>query len=97
MTRYPYDLKENPYPSSPTPTLADAKILGGKRHKEANAAVMSCIEDLYTKISGVLASDRNFRIIQQFHMWIYRKYHLVTCIVSIGPFWKALLKNITTT
>jgi hypothetical protein len=63
MTRYPYDLKENPYPSSPTPTLADAKILGGKRHKEANAAVMSCIEDLYTKINGVLASDRDFRLI----------------------------------
>jgi hypothetical protein len=63
MTRYPYDLTENPYPSSPTPTIADAKILGGKRHKEARAAVMSCVEDLYTKISGVVASDRDFRLI----------------------------------
>ena len=63
MTRYPYDLTENPYPSSPTPTITDAKILGGKRHEEARAPVMSCVEDLYTKISGVVASDRDFRLI----------------------------------
>ncbi len=32
---YPYNLLMNPFPSGPTPTLKIAKILGGKRHKEA--------------------------------------------------------------
>ena len=37
---YPYKLDRNPYPSSPTPTLIDARILGGKRHRKAKAALM---------------------------------------------------------
>ena len=46
---YPYRLDRNPYPSSPTPTLIDAQILGGKRHREAKAAVLACISDLHSK------------------------------------------------
>lgn len=60
---YPYRLEKNPYPSSPTPTLMDAQILGGKRHKEAKAAVLSCFSDLNSKVSGGTANDKDFRLI----------------------------------
>jgi hypothetical protein len=59
---YPYELTQNPYPCSPTPTIIDAQILGGNRHKEAKAAVLSCIEDLYSKIVGI-PTDKDFRLI----------------------------------
>lgn len=59
---YPYNLAQNPYPSSPTPTLIDARILGGKTHKDAKTAVLSCLEDLYSKISET-ATDKDFRLI----------------------------------
>src|SRR5919197_4416790 len=60
---YPYKLAQNPYPSSPTPTLTDAEILGGRRHREAKAAVMACINDLYSKITGELATEQDFRMV----------------------------------
>ena len=60
---YPYRLDHNPYPSSPTPTLSDALILGGKRHKEAKAALVSCISDLRSKISVGTAIDKDFRLV----------------------------------
>jgi hypothetical protein len=60
---YPYGLDRNPYPSSPTPTLSDALILGGKRHKEAKAAMLSCISDLRSKISLGTAIDKDFRLV----------------------------------
>src|SRR5262245_8717667 len=60
---YPYKLDRNPYPSSPTPTLIDAQILGGKRHKDAKAALLSCISDLYSKVSTGVATDKDFRLV----------------------------------
>jgi hypothetical protein len=60
---YPYKLDRNPYPTSPTPTLIDAQILGGRRHKEAKAALLSCISDLCSKISTGTAIDKDFRLI----------------------------------
>ena len=61
---YPYSLEKNPYPSSPTPTLIDAQILGGKRHKDAKSAILSCITDLHTKVvESRTASDKDFRLI----------------------------------
>ena len=60
---YPYGLKSNPYPSSPTPTEHDAKILGGTRHQEANAAIMECISDLYKKTSRRNSTENDFRVI----------------------------------
>lgn len=60
---YPYKLDRNPYPSGPTPTLSDSMILGGKRHKEAKAALVSCISDLRSKISVATAIDKDFRVV----------------------------------
>jgi hypothetical protein len=60
---YPYGLKSNPYPSSPTPTEHDAKILGGTRHQEAKAAIMECISDLYKKTSRRNSTENDFRVI----------------------------------
>jgi hypothetical protein len=59
---YPYGLTQNPYPSSPTPTPIDAQVLGGRRHKEAKMAVLSCIEDLNAKVTTI-ATARDFRLI----------------------------------
>jgi hypothetical protein len=60
---YPYTLDRNPYPSSPTPTISDAMILGGKRHKEAKAAMVSCVSDLRSKIGVGTAVDKDFRLV----------------------------------
>ncbi|MFL6477173.1 MAG: hypothetical protein ACJ70Y_09380 [Nitrososphaera sp.] len=60
---YPYRLEHNPYPSSPTPTASDALILGGRRHKEAKAAVVSCISDVGSKISAGTPTDKDFRLV----------------------------------
>jgi len=61
---YPYNLKDNPYPSSPTPTLMDARILGGPRHKDAKKAVLNCVKELSGKVSNEKgSSERDFRLI----------------------------------
>jgi len=60
---YPYKLDRNPYPRSPTPTLIDAQILGGRRHKDAKAALLSCVSDLYSKVSSGSATDKDFRLV----------------------------------
>lgn len=60
---YPYALDHNPYPSSPTPSPTDAMILGGKRHKEAKAALMSCISELQSKINTGTAEEKDFRLV----------------------------------
>ncbi|TLX82190.1 MAG: hypothetical protein E6K98_06125 [Thaumarchaeota archaeon] len=60
---YAYGLETNPYPSSPTPTEKDAKILGGKRHKEAKSAILECIKELNCKVHGREAATGDFRVI----------------------------------
>lgn len=59
---YPYNLKQNPYHGSPTPRMTDSLVLGGKRHKEAKSAVLSCIHNLYSKIGGRI-QDNDSRLI----------------------------------
>jgi len=63
MRLYPYGLKLNPFPSSPTPSFADSQILGGKTHKDARQAIVTCISDLYSKLHETKPTDRDFRLI----------------------------------
>ena len=61
---YPYNLTQNPFPSSPTPTLIDARVLGGTRHKDAKRAIINCINELNGKVSNTRnASEKDFRLI----------------------------------
>ncbi len=63
MRLYPYGLKLNPFPSSPTPSFADSQILGGKTHKDSRQAIVTCISDLYSKLHETKPTDRDFRLI----------------------------------
>lgn len=58
---YPYNIYKNPFPSSPTPNLDDAHILGGKRHIEARNSIFSCIKDIGK--NELNDSNEKFRII----------------------------------
>ena len=60
---YPYGLLRNPYPSSPTPTEKDAKILGGTRHIQAKESILECIKDLYRQSSKHQSNENDFRLI----------------------------------
>jgi Ni2+-binding GTPase involved in maturation of urease and hydrogenase len=59
---YPYRLVQNPYPSNPTPAIIDTQVLGGNKHKEARSAVLSCIEELDSKVKHH-ATEKEFRLI----------------------------------
>ena len=61
---YPYNLLVNPFPSSPTPTLKFAKILGGKRHQEALSSIKNCVNDLGLKLNDRAYSDEDlFKVV----------------------------------
>jgi hypothetical protein len=79
---YPYGLTQNPYPSTPTPTEIDAQVLGGRRHKEAKLAVLSCIEDLNSKVTTI-ATGRDFRLITLIQDVGSGKTHLALHIRSL--------------
>ncbi|MGA6990440.1 MAG: hypothetical protein WBX81_08505 [Nitrososphaeraceae archaeon] len=57
---YPYGLKRNPYHSSPTPRFSDSAILGGERHKEAKGAILSCMDDVCSKMA---LSEKDLRVV----------------------------------
>ncbi len=59
---YPYRLSLNPYPSSPTPTSDDTKVLGGSKHRNGRTAILSCIDDLSSKLSEN-PSQKDFRLV----------------------------------
>ncbi len=60
---YPYGLLRNPYPSSPTPTEKDAKILGGTKHIQAKESILECIQDLYRQSAKHQSNENDFRLI----------------------------------
>ena len=84
MRLYPYGLKLNPFPSSPTPSFADSQILGGKTHKDAKNAIVSCISDLYSKLHGTKATDRDFRLITMIQDVDSGKTHLAFHIKGLS-------------
>jgi len=66
---YPYNLVLNPFPSAPTPGESDTLLLGGRRHKQAKLAIISCIEDLRKKVHEDYGS---------------KQFHLVTVVHDVG-------------
>ena len=80
---YPYNLDLNPYPSSPTPTEKDANILGGKKHKEAKAAIVECVKELNRKVEGKTAENGDFRVITVVQDVGSGKTHLALHVKSI--------------
>ncbi|MDR4492530.1 MAG: hypothetical protein R2685_16815 [Candidatus Nitrosocosmicus sp.] len=60
----PYGLENNPFPSTPTPSITTSKILGGKRHIEAVDSIKKCIIDLESKSKlNAGQSDDLFKIV----------------------------------
>ncbi|MGH9978574.1 MAG: hypothetical protein ACRD8Z_22495 [Nitrososphaeraceae archaeon] len=57
---YPYGMTTNPYHSSPTPRFSDSTILGGERHKEAKNAILSCMDDVCSKMA---LSEKDLRVV----------------------------------
>jgi hypothetical protein len=57
---YPYGSMRNPYHSSPTPRFSDSTILGGERHKEAKNAILSCMNDVWSKMT---LSEKDLRVV----------------------------------
>jgi hypothetical protein len=87
---YPYNLNKNPFPSSPTPNLEDARILGGKRHQEARNSILSCIEDL-VKQSDANDSREKFSVITVIQDVGSGKTHLTLNIKISGINEKAII------
>ena len=87
---YPYNLNKNPFPSSPTPNLEDAQILGGKRHQESRNSILTCIEDL-VKQTETSDSREKFRIITVIQDVGSGKTHLTLNIKISGINEKAII------
>jgi hypothetical protein len=87
---YPYNLNKNPFPSSPTPNLEDAQILGGKRHQESRNSILTCIEDL-VKQTETNDSREKFRIITVIQDVGSGKTHLTLNIKISGTNEKAII------
>jgi hypothetical protein len=87
---YPYNLNKNPFPSSPTPNLEDAQLLGGKRHQEARNSILTCIEDV-VKQRETSNSKEKFRIITVIQDVGSGKTHLTLNIKISGTNEKAII------
>ena len=61
---FPYNLPLNPFPSSPTPTPKVAKIMGGKRHRDALSSLKNGVDELYLKLNaGEYSKEDLFKVI----------------------------------
>jgi len=58
---YPYNLTCNPIPSTPTPSINDARILGGKKHIDAKNSINSCVNELFQNVTD--NRKKEFRLI----------------------------------
>lgn len=83
----PYNLSINPFPSSPTPTVYNANILGGKRHISALNSIKSCIDDLSGKLGNKNLHDEDlFKIITMIQDVGSGKTHLSLHMKTLNEF-----------
>jgi hypothetical protein len=83
----PYNLSINPFPSSPTPTVHNASILGGKRHISALNSIKSCVNDLNSKLGNKNIHDNDlFKIVTMIQDVGSGKTHLTLHMKTLNEF-----------
>ncbi|GKS61588.1 hypothetical protein YTPLAS21_10460 [Candidatus Nitrosocosmicus sp.] len=83
----PYNLSLNPFPSSPTPTINNANILGGKRHISALNSIHSCLDDLSEKLGNEnLHNEDLFKVITMIQDVGSGKTHLTLHMKTLNEF-----------
>ena len=75
---YPYNLKQNPFPSGPTPDIDDAKILGGRRHLAAKNSIFSCIADVLDSSNSNIHNQNNSI------SYSNSKFKVITIVQDVG-------------
>jgi hypothetical protein len=83
----PYNLSLNPFPSSPTPTIFNANISGGKRHISALRSINSCLDDLTSKLSNKdLHNEDLFKVVTMIQDVGSGKTHLTLHMKTLKEF-----------
>lgn len=83
----PYNLNFNPFPSSPTPTINNARILGGKRHNNALNSIKCCLDGLSGNLSNEnLHNEDLFKIITMIQDVGSGKTHLTLHMKTLTEF-----------
>ena len=83
----PYNLSLNPFPSSPTPTINNANIFGGKRHISALNSIHSCLDDLSEKLGNEnLHNEDLFKVITMIQDVGSGKTHLTLHMKTLNEF-----------
>lgn len=83
----PYNLSLNPFPSSPTPTINNANIFGGKRHISALNSIHSCLDDLSEKLGNEnLHHEDLFKVITMIQDVGSGKTHLTLHMKTLNEF-----------
>ncbi|HKR74962.1 MAG TPA: hypothetical protein VJR94_12720 [Candidatus Nitrosocosmicus sp.] len=83
----PYNLTLNPFPSSPTPTINNANIFGGKRHISALKSINSCLDDLSAKLGNESVHNEDlFKIVTIIQDVGSGKTHLTLHMKTLNEF-----------
>lgn len=83
----PYNLSLNPFPSSPTPTINNANIFGGKRHISALKSINSCLDDLSAKLGNESVHNEDlFKVVTMIQDVGSGKTHLTLHMKTLNEF-----------
>ena len=83
----PYNLSLNPFPSSPTPTINNANIFGGKRHMSALKSINSCLDDLSAKLGNENVHNEDlFKVVTMIQDVGSGKTHLTLHMKTLNEF-----------
>ena len=83
----PYNLTLNPFPSSPTPTINNANIFGGKRHISALKSINSCLDDLSAKLGNESVHNEDlFKVVTMIQDVGSGKTHLTLHMKTLNEF-----------